>query len=97
MTDSTATPSYGSRFFDELRRATGSTSGITYADIPRIRLMDRDQVLVVMSKVYDLDSLLRLDSSSPEAFAREIARGVARASNPVTNAVLLSTLLDLLS
>ena len=88
---------YGARFFDELQRATGSTCGVTYAEIPRVRAMDRDQVLVIMSKVFDLDSMLRLDSSSPEEFARAIAReGVARARNPGINWVLLDTLLELL-
>jgi len=97
MTNSTTPASYGARFFDALQLATGSTSGLAYADIQRLRDMDRDQVLAVMSKVYDLDSLLRFDWSSPEEFARAIAReGVARARKPATDVVLWSTLLDLL-
>ena len=97
MTGSTAAPTYGGRFLDELQRLTKSTSGLTYADIPRLRAMDREQLLGALSKLYDLDSLLRLDSSSPEQFARAIAgEGVARPASPATDAILLSTLLDLL-
>jgi hypothetical protein len=80
MTDSASAQPYGGRFFDELRRLTKSTWGLKYADIPRLRAMDRDQVLAELSKLYDLDWILRLDSSSPEGFARAIAReGLVRA------------------
>jgi hypothetical protein len=80
MTDSASAQPYGGLFFDELRRLTKSTWGLKYADIPRLRAMDRDQVLAELSKLYDLDWILRLDSSSPEGFARAIAReGLVRA------------------
>ncbi len=96
MTDSTQR-SYGARFFDELQRLTKSTSGLSYADIPRVREMDREQVLGVLSKLYDLDWILRLESSSPEEFARAIVReGAPRGTDPAVNATLLSTLLDLI-
>ncbi len=96
MADSTSTPTYGARFLDELQHLTKSTGGLSYADLPRVRQMDREQVLAVLSKRYDLDSLVRLDARSPEEFARAIVReGAARAADPVTDAVLISTLLDL--
>ncbi len=97
MTDTAPEPAYGARFFAELQRLTKSTATIKYADIPRVRAMDRQQVLGVLSKLYDLDALLRLDSGSPEEFARAIVReGVPRAGDAATNAFLLSTLLDVL-
>jgi hypothetical protein len=97
MTDSTSGPSYGGRFFDELQRLAKSTSGFNYSDIQRVHAMDREQVIALLPKVYDLDSILRLDSSSPEEFARAIVRErVARAADPATDAALLSTLLDFL-
>ena len=98
MMGSTAAPTYGGRFLDELQRLTKSTSGLTYADIPRLRAMDREQLLGALSKLYDLDSLLRLELSSPEEFARAIVReGVARPADPATDFILVSTLLDFLA
>ena len=81
---------YGGRFFDELRRLTSSTSGLTYADVSRVREMTRDQVLSILARQYDLDWMLQLDSSSPEEFARAIVReGPARAKNGALAVVAL--------
>jgi hypothetical protein len=94
---STPVPDYGGRFFDELQRLTKSTSGFTYAELSRVRVMDREQLLAVLSKRYELDSLLQLDSSSPEALARAMVReGVGYPANPAAAAYILSTLLDLI-
>ncbi len=83
MTAPTSAPPYGGRFFDELRRLTNSTCGLTYADVSRVRMMTRDQVLAVLARRYDLDWMLRLDSGSPEEFARAIVReGPAMAKDP---------------
>ena len=71
---------YGGRFFDELRRLTNSTQGFKYEDIPGVRAMDREQILGALSQMHKPDWILRLDSSSPEDFARAIVReGQARA------------------
>jgi hypothetical protein len=59
--------------------------------------MNRDQVLHLLSKQYDLDWLLRLDSRAPVEFARAILEeGVPRAPLGALELVLvLSPLVDL--
>ncbi len=80
MTGPTAELPYGGRFFDELRRLTNSTHGFNYADIERVRAMDREQILDALAKLHKPAWILKLDSSLPEEFARAIVReGQARA------------------
>jgi hypothetical protein len=88
---------YGASFFDELCRLTKSTCGLSYAESSRVREMNRDQVLRVLSKRYDLDWLLKLDSRSPVEFARAIVeKGVPRTPLSASElAIVLSPLVDL--
>jgi hypothetical protein len=59
--------------------------------------MNREQVLHLLSKQYDLDWLLRLDSGSPVEFARAIVeKGVRRAPlSPLEQVLILSPFVDL--
>jgi hypothetical protein len=57
---------------DELRRLAKSSGGLTYEDAVRVRSMDRAQLVLVLAKLYELDGLTLLDSTSPEEFARAI-------------------------
>jgi hypothetical protein len=74
MRDAPSAGSYGARFFAELCRLTKSTGGLTYADTARVREVGREELLLILGQHYDGDSLLGLDSSSPEAFARAVVR-----------------------
>jgi hypothetical protein len=96
MSDSPSEGAYGGRWFDELRRLTNSTWGLGYADILRVREMDRAEVLGLLARTREPHWVLQLDSSSPEEFARAIVRE-AQAREAQRSWGLANPLFDLLA
>jgi hypothetical protein len=90
---SEATPSYGFRFFDELRRLTASTFGFSYADILRLQVMGRDEVVDLVAKQSRLSWATQLDATSPEQFAEAIVRESRIRERRQTDIILVEELL----